>query len=76
MENKILELLLDMQKDMKDVKSNIKELNSRMDRLEAKILDGFETLELLTQNTSHELNIVKVRLTKVENRIKEIKTVN
>ena len=37
MENKILELLLDMQKDMKDVKSNIKELNSRMDRLEAKI---------------------------------------
>ena len=76
MENKILELLLDMQKDMKDVKSNIKELNSRMDRLEAKMLDGFETLELLTQNTSPELNIVKVRLTKVENRIKEIKTVN
>ena len=37
MENKILELLLDMQKDMKDVKSNIKELNSRMDKLEAKI---------------------------------------
>ena len=37
MENKILELLLDMQKDMKDVKSNIKELNSRTDRLEAKI---------------------------------------
>jgi SMC interacting uncharacterized protein involved in chromosome segregation len=76
MENKRLELLLDMQKDMKDVKSNIKELNSRMDRLEAKMLDGFETLELLTQNTSYELNIVKVRLTKVENRIKEIKTVN
>lgn len=46
MENKILELLLDMQKDMKDVKSNIEELNSRMDRLEAKMLDGFETLEL------------------------------
>ena len=76
MENKILELLLDMQKDMKDVKSNIKKLDSRMDRLEAKMLDGFETLELLTQNTSHELNIVKVRSTKVENRIKEIKTVN
>ena len=76
MENKILELLLDMQKDMKDVKSNIKELNSRMDRLEAKMLDGFETLELLTQNTSHELNMVKVRLTKVENRVKEINKVN
>ena len=69
MENKILELLLDMQKE-------IKKLDSKMDRLEAKMLDGFETLELLTQNTSHELNIVKVRLTKVENRIKEIKTVN
>ena len=76
MENKILELLLDMLNDMKDVKSNIKELNSRMDRLEAKMLDGFETLELLTQNTSHELNMVKVRLTKVDNRVKEIKTVN
>ena len=37
MENKILELLLDMQKDMKDVKLNTKELNSRTDRLEAKI---------------------------------------
>ena len=46
MENKILELLLDMQKDMKDVKSNIKKLDSKMDRLEAKMLDGFETLEL------------------------------
>ena len=69
MENKILELLLDMQKE-------IKKLDSKMDRLEAKMLDGFETLELLHLNTSHELNIVKVRLSKVENRIKEIKTVN
>jgi hypothetical protein len=40
------------------------------------MLDGFETLELLHLNTSHELNMVKVRLTKVENRVKEIKTVN
>ena len=70
MENKILELLLDMQKEIK------KKLDSKMDRLEAKMLDGFETLELLTQNTSHQLNMVKVRLTKVENRVKEIKTVN
>ena len=69
MENKILELLLDMQKE-------IKKLDSKMDRLEAKMLDCFETLELLHLNTSHELNIVKVRLSKVENRIKEIKTVN
>ena len=69
MENKILELLLDMQKE-------IKKLDSKMDRLEAKMLDGFETLELLHLNTSHELNIVKVRLSKVENRVKEIKTVN
>ena len=69
MENKILELLLDMQKE-------IKKLDSKMDRLEAKMIDVFETLELLHLNTSHELNIVKVRLSKVENRVKEINNVN
>jgi hypothetical protein len=31
-------------------------------------------MDIITQNTSHELNMVKVRLTKVENRVKEIKT--
>ena len=55
MENKVLELLLDIQKD-------IKEINSMMDKLEYRIIDGFETLELLHLNTSHELNMVKVRL--------------
>ena len=69
MENKVLELLLDIQKD-------IKEINSMMDKLEYRIIDGFETLELLHLNTSHELNMVKVRLSKVENRVKEINTAN
>ena len=69
MENKVLELLLDIQKD-------IKEINSMMDKLEYRIIDGVETLELLHLNTSHELNMVKVRLSKVENRVKEINTAN
>ena len=76
MENKILELLLDMQKDIKDMKADIKELNTRVDKLEYRVADGFETLEILNNNTSQELNAVKVRLVKVENRVKEINKVN
>ena len=40
------------------------------------LADGFETLEILNNNTSQELNAVKVRLAKVENRVKEINKVN
>ena len=76
MENKVLELLLDMQKDIKDRKADVKELNIRVDKLEYRVADGFETLEILNNNTSQELNAVKVRLAKVENRVKEINKVN
>ena len=76
MENKVLELLLDMQKDIKDIKADAKELNIRVDKLEYRVADGFETLEILNNNTSQELNAVKVRLAKVENRVKEINKVN
>ena len=61
MENKVLELLIDMQKD-------IKEINNKIDKIEYRVADGFETLEILNNNTSQELNAVKVRLAKVENR--------
>lgn len=76
MENKVLELLLDMQKDIKVIKADVKELNIRVDKLEYRVADGFETLEILNNNTSQELNAVKVRLAKVENRVKEINKVN
>ena len=76
MENKVLELLLEMQKDIKDIKADVKELNIRVDKLEYRVADGFETLEILNNKTSQELNAVKVRLTKVENRVKEINKVN
>ena len=69
MENKVLELLIDMQKD-------IKEINNKIDKIEYRVADGFETLEILNNNTSQELNAVKVRLAKVENRVKEINKVN
>ena len=69
METKILEILLDMQKD-------IKEINNKIDKIEYRVADGFETLEILNNNTSQELNAVKVRLAKVENRVKEINKVN
>ena len=69
MENKVLELLLDMQKD-------IKEINNKIDKIEYRVADGFETLEILNNNTLQELNAVKVRLAKVENRVKEINKVN
>ena len=69
MENKVLELLLDMQRE-------IKEINNKIDKIEYRVTDGFETLEILNNNTSQELNAVKVRLAKVENRVKEINKVN
>lgn len=69
MENKVLELLIDMQRE-------IKEINNKLDKIEYRVTDGFETLEILNNNTSQELNAVKVRLAKVENRVKEINKVN
>lgn len=69
METKILELLIDMQRE-------IKEINNKIDKIEYRVTDGFETLEILNNNTSQELNAVKVRLAKVENRVKEINKVN
>ncbi|WP_270660430.1 hypothetical protein [Paraclostridium bifermentans] len=65
MENKILELLLDMQKE-------IKEVNNKLDRIENKVNDKFETLELLSENNSSELNKLKIQISKLENRVKEI----
>ncbi|MEW8998399.1 MAG: hypothetical protein AB2462_11485 [Thermoanaerobacter sp.] len=65
MENKILELLLDMQKE-------IKEVNNKLDRIENKMNDKFETLELLGENNSSELNKLKIQISKLENRVKEI----
>ena len=65
MENKILELLLDMQKE-------IKEVNNKLDRIENKMNDKFETLELLGENNSSELNKFKIQISKLENRVKEI----
>ena len=62
MDNKILEILLDMQKEIKDMKSEMKDINTKIDRLEYKITDGFETLELLTENNTNELNRVKNNL--------------
>lgn len=65
MENKIFELLLDMQKE-------IKEVNNKLDRIENKMNDKFETLELLGENNSSELNKLKIQSSKLENRVKEI----
>ena len=97
MDNKILEILLDMQKemkdmqkemkdmqkdmkdmqkDMKDMKSDMKEINSKIDRLEYKMADGFETLELLTENNTNEINKLKVKVSKLEKRVSEFNTVN
>lgn len=76
MENKMLEILLDMQKDIKNVKSELKEINNRLDKIEFKMNDGFETLELLSENNSSEVNKVKIKVSKLEKRIQEIKTIN
>ncbi|MFR2529630.1 MAG: hypothetical protein ACLS9F_18470, partial [Clostridium paraputrificum] len=64
-ENKILEILLDIQK-------KIKEVNNKLDRIENKMDDKFETLELLSENNSSELSKLKIQISKLENRVKEI----
>lgn len=69
MDNKILEILIDMQKDLKEV-------HKRLDRMEFKINDGFETLEILSENNSTEITKLKVKVIKVENKLKEINTIN
>lgn len=53
MEKKILDLLLEMnseikgvKNEMRDMKNEIKDINLRLDKLEFKMEDGFETLEL------------------------------
>ena len=83
MDNKILEILLDMQKEikdmkseMKDMKSEMKDINTKIDRLEYKMTDGFENLELLTENNTNELNKVKIKVSKLEKRVAEFNTVN
>lgn len=76
MDNKILEILLDMQKDLKEVQSEVKDINKRLDRMEYKMNDGFETLEILSENNSTEITKLKVKVTKVENKLKEINTIN
>ena len=83
MDNKILEILLDMQKEIKDMcsevkdmKSEMKDINTKIDRLEYKMTDGFETLELLTENNTNELNKVKIKVSKLEKRVAEFNTVN
>ena len=43
MENKVLELLIDMQRE-------IKEINNKIDKIEYRVADGFETLEILNNN--------------------------
>ena len=83
MEEKILEILLEMQKEIKDMKSEItdmkseiKEVNAKIDKLEYKMTDGFETLELLTENNTNELNKVKIKVAKLEKRVSEFNTIN
>ena len=90
MESKILEILLDMQKEMKDVKSEIKDvksemkdmkseikdMNTKIDKLEYKMTDRFETLKLLTENNTNELNKVKIKVSKLEKRVLEFNPVN
>lgn len=76
MDNKILEILVDMQKNLKEVQLDIKSINKRLDRIEYKVNDGFETLELLSENNSTEINKLKIKVSKVENRLKEMNNLN
>ena len=47
----------------------------RMDKIEYKLNDGFETLELLSENNSNEINKLKIKVSKLENRINEMNVV-
>ncbi|CEN26608.1 hypothetical protein [Paraclostridium sordellii] len=76
MDNKILEILLDMQKDLKEVQSEVKDISKRLDKIEYKMNDGFETLEILSENNSNEVSKLRVKVIKVENKLKEINTLN
>ena len=61
---------------LEDMKSEMKDINTKIDRLEYKMTDGFETLELLTENNTNELNKVKIKVSKLEKRVAEFNTVN
>ncbi|CEQ01684.1 Uncharacterised protein [[Clostridium] sordellii] len=76
MDNKILEILLDMQKDLKEVQSEVKDINKRLNKMEYKMNDGFETLEILSESNANEINKLKVKVIKVENKLKEMTTLN
>lgn len=65
MDKQVLEILIDMQKELKEV-------NNKLDKLEYKMNDGFETLELLSENSSTELNKVKIKVAKLEKRVNEL----
>ena len=73
MESKILEILLDIQKEMK---SEIKTINTKIDKLAYKMTDEFETLELLSENNTSELNKVKIKVSKLEKRVLEFNIVD
>lgn len=47
MDKQILEILIQMKSEFKDINNQIKEMNSKIDRIEYNMNDGFETLELL-----------------------------
>lgn len=76
MDDKILEILLDMQKELKDVKKELTEVSKKIDKVEYKMNDGFETLELLCENNSNDINRLKIKVSKVENRLKEMNKLN
>lgn len=69
MDKQILEILIQMQSELKDV-------NNKIDRIEYKMNDGFETLELLCENNATELNKVKIKVAKLEKRMFEINSMN
>ncbi|WP_250675284.1 hypothetical protein LZ906_017865 (plasmid) [Paraclostridium ghonii] len=73
MDNQILDLLLEMKNDINEMR---KEFNSKLDKLDFQMKDGFDTLEILSENNSNEINKLKVKVTKVENRLKEMDTLN
>ena len=72
MDNKILEILLNMQSKMDEMSKEIKLINSKLDKIEFKMKDGFETLELLGEKSSSEINRIDVKVSKLENRLREI----